>query len=147
MSIDKRSERVQRDTLKRLVSLVASYHASAPFAALQDSMDAHGKDDPLPLAKRDPPGMLSAFGTLYARMMKNMARDPSAIFDRTMQLGMFGLIMLAYIISLGLEQSSVQNRTGFLFESVSCAMFIGMLNSLALCTLFWEVFGRFLGSF
>eukprot|EP01137_Pigoraptor_chileana_P015808 Opistho-2@5386 len=82
--------------------------------------------------RRDRPPWWKITGVLILRQWKNLLRDWDAVTMRMTQLMLFALFLFIFLIRLDDDQASIQNRTGFLYESTSGPMFIGMLNAIAL---------------
>jgi hypothetical protein len=63
----------------------------------------------------------------------NIRRDGNALQIRIMQMLLFGMMLYLFLGDLDLDQRSIQNRSGFLYQTSSPTVFIGMLNAMSLC--------------
>ena len=66
-------------------------------------------------------------------MNLNIWRNKIGMFARVMTLCTFGFLCFLFLGRLGDDLSTIQDRTGIFFESVSAAPLVGMLNAIALC--------------
>eukprot|EP00126_Sphaerothecum_destruens_P006259 Sdes_comp19286_c0_seq1m10326 len=67
---------------------------------------------------------------LISRFWRHGSRDANQIISRTIQALNFGLILLLFLGRIGKDQTSIQDRTGFLYETIGGLMFCGLLSEV-----------------
>jgi ATP-binding cassette subfamily G (WHITE) protein 5 (sterolin 1) len=135
VSVDRRSDVLEKTTVERLENLVESYQRSPQTAKAQTlitNSTLTPVDKSILFNVRKKPSFWKIVPLLAGRLIVNLNRSFSAVYDRVTQTPLFGFLMWIFIIHFGNDQTSVQNRTGFLYEVVSGPLFIGMINAVAL---------------
>ncbi|KAF2072567.1 hypothetical protein CYY_006116 [Polysphondylium violaceum] len=145
-SIDYRNQALENASFDRLGVLVQGYHASKTYTDLKEqlstanlsisaSQDAND-DDQLAIQLsstelRSSKPFYISIPIITGRSYKNALRDVATSITRVSQVVSFGIMMALCFLRISYDQYGVQNRTGFLYESLSM-IFIALLNCVAL---------------
>lgn len=73
------------------------------------------------------------FGVCFSRMYRNLFRDRKDYIARLLLLPLFFVFILIFLGRLKLNQKSIQDRVGLLYQSSTVPPFMGIINSVALC--------------
>ncbi|ESO86760.1 hypothetical protein LOTGIDRAFT_128361 [Lottia gigantea] len=135
-SIDRRTKKIEEDTKTRIQDLIMAYRDSPQHDAMVASMNDSQKVPKyiaFPASKeRQNPGTLRTIWTMYKRMNLNLYRDKPNF--KTRIFGGFSMICLAVILIGSLEnnQRGIQNRTGLIYQIITCAHMEGFLLNIFL---------------
>jgi len=150
--VDKRSPETEDATTERLNGLVKAYQASALYKQLEVDLAEVGGDDNAAASSSHIPVVTGynkstnnvawavrkfrrwvyTFTTVLARQFTNLGRNPIALGMRMAQLIAIGSILSMFILRLDNNQSSVQNRSGLLYQAMMSGSFVGMLTAIPL---------------
>jgi ABC-type multidrug transport system permease subunit len=84
------------------------------------------------LVKHIRPSFFGSVSILMRRMFLNLSRDANAIQLRIFQYVALGLLLWIFIGRIGLDQTGVQNRLGYLYQATVGCLFVGILSGIAL---------------
>lgn len=77
--------------------------------------------------------VLACFSFAFSRMNMNLLRARTGMQMRAFQMLLFAIVLYVFVIRIGHNQRSVQDRAGVFYQTVSAPLFIGMLTVIALC--------------
>jgi len=148
-SIDYRNQTLEMASFERLGVLVQGFHESRTYVDLRDQLTNTGNNNILELSNEnanDDDKLATQFSStelrsskpfyisipiITGRSYKNALRDVASSITRISQVVSFGIMMALCFLRISYDQFGVQNRTGFLYESLSM-IFIALLNCVAL---------------
>eukprot|EP01133_Synstelium_polycarpum_P016895 gene16895-20090_t len=139
-SIDYRSPALEHNSTERLKLLVEGFRQSNDHSTLlalvhetKTMSNAADGDNTAKLTSqlRKSIPFYRSVPTLTRRSYTNHLRDLPAAITRISQIVSFGLMMCLAFLRLTMDQYGIQNRTGFLYESLSM-IFIALLSCVAL---------------
>ncbi|GAM24734.1 hypothetical protein SAMD00019534_079090 [Acytostelium subglobosum LB1] len=143
-SVDYRSPALEAESVERLKTLVLSFNECEEKIQLQEKIAAQRlrikdvsqkqsrtEEQQLTSQLRTSTPFFSSVPVLTSRSYLNHLRDLPAAITRLSQIVSFGLMMCICFLRLSDDQYGIQNRSGFLYESLSM-IFIALLNCVAL---------------
>ena len=66
-------------------------------------------------------------------MTLNLSRDRSDIAARLTTIVAYAFFLWIFLVNLGNDLSSLQDRAGIFYQSCSATAMVGLLNAIALC--------------
>ncbi|ELT98073.1 hypothetical protein CAPTEDRAFT_116801 [Capitella teleta] len=148
-SIDRRDAVSEEKTSVRVYELKKGYVESDIHKEIMNEMDKssnEGTNNDSRKTKKYSSSIItsiSLFSTLFRRMQLNLWRDKSGFSGRLTLFPTFAFFLWIFIWSLNNDiETAVQDRTGILFESMSAAPMMGLLNAVALFPAHRDLYSR-----
>ena len=143
-SINTRTEKTYESSRGQVARLVDAYDKSVYAKELHDAISSHqqtASEDHV-FHAREKLGLVSTVYILMSRMLLNLVRHAAGMQIRLFQLLLFAFLLWIFMGRFGDDQNSIQNRFGYLYETVSGGMFMGLLSACGLYPDLRDVFLR-----
>ena len=143
-SINTRTEKTYESSRGQVARLVEAYDKSQYAKELQEAISSHQQSasEEHVFHARERIGLFSMIFILFSRMMLNLSRHASGLQIRLVQMPLFAFLLWIYMGHLGDDQNSIQNRFGYLYQTLSGGIFMGFFNACGLYPDIRDVFLR-----
>ena len=143
-SINTRTEKTYESSRGQVARLVDAYDKSVYAKELHDAISSHqqtASEDHV-FHAREKLGLVSTVYILMSRLLVNLSRHASGLQLRIFQMVLFALLLWLYMGHFGDDQNSIQNRFGYLYETLTSGIFLGFFNACGLYPDIRDVFLR-----
>ncbi|KAH9488427.1 ATP-binding cassette sub- G member 5 [Bulinus truncatus] len=147
-SIDRRTKKQEQKTLTRARQICASFFdsdlQSGIIKRITAGLSQHHIEniDELEESKSDAPTWPRIFTCLLNRMNVHLKRDRGAFLGRFLLLPFFIPFILMFLGRLSLNQGSIQDRLGIIYQSIQVSPYVGLVNGIALFPSLRDLFYR-----
>ncbi|XP_033735313.1 ATP-binding cassette sub-family G member 5-like [Pecten maximus] len=136
-SVDRRTVQREALTSQKLNKLVQIYQNSLIFDDIRHDVrklmkQSHKNEKSMEVHRPTKPNVFRVIYTLLSRCYRHTGRDRSIYFSRTFLLFSFVPFICLFLLQMGTDQRSIQDRIGLIYQGTSVPSYMGLMNGFYL---------------
>ncbi|XP_060062819.1 ATP-binding cassette sub-family G member 5-like [Ylistrum balloti] len=136
-SVDRRTREREILTTQKIDKLVQIYKDSLIFDDMRQEVSkllkhSHKNVRSMAVSRPSKPGVFRVMGTLLSRCYRHTGRDRSIYSSRMFLLFSFVPFICLFLLQMGTDQRSIQDRVGLIYQGTSVPSYMGLMNGFYL---------------